>query len=78
MNRPGAAADRRRAEGSAPRLHIAGPGDALAAGIEAGPSGRPRAGRTRCGRPPRHCGRARNWRPKGQSRRRSDSVPAGR
>ena len=37
VNRPGAAADRRRAEGSAPRLHIAGPGDALAAGIEAEP-----------------------------------------
>jgi len=35
VNRPGAAADRRRAEGTAPR--IAGPGDVLTAGIEAAP-----------------------------------------
>jgi acetyl-CoA carboxylase carboxyltransferase component len=35
VNRPGAAADRRRAEGVAPQLHVAGPGDALAAGIGA-------------------------------------------
>ena len=41
-------------------------------------SGRPLGGRTRCGRPPRRCGRARNWRSGGQSRRRSDNVPAGR
>ncbi len=37
MNRLGAAADQRRAEGSAARLHIAGPCDALAAGIGAAP-----------------------------------------
>ena len=35
MNRPGATADRRRAESTAPRLHIAGPGDILIAGTEA-------------------------------------------
>ncbi|HEY6576067.1 MAG TPA: carboxyl transferase domain-containing protein, partial [Mycobacterium sp.] len=34
MNRTGAAADRRRTEGSAPRLHIAGPGDVVATGVE--------------------------------------------
>ena len=37
MNRPGAAADRRRAEATAPRLHIAGPDDVLTAGTGAAP-----------------------------------------
>ena len=78
MNRPGAAADRRRAEGSAPRLHIAGPGDAVAASIGAEPE-RPSPRRPDVAvRGHRGAAGAQGTGDRAQSRRRSDSVPAGR